>query len=170
MVELYFENISDEELDYDFDCVSLAKQVISYALKKFNCKEKAEVSLYIVSEAYIKEVNKENRGIDKVTDVLSFPNLEFDEPGDLSFTEDEASFYEYHDPESNNLILGDIIICKKRMEEQAISYEHGNKREFAFLVIHSILHLLGFDHIEEDDRVLMEDKQKEILDELDIKR
>lgn len=170
MIELFYENLSEENIEYDFEPDKLASVVINETLSYFRYDEFVDVSLYLVTEDYIREINNETRGIDKVTDVLSFPNIDFITPGDFGIIDKDESFYEYFDPDTKHLILGDIVICKKRMEEQAKEYGHGIKREFAFLVTHSILHLLGFDHIEENDRILMEEKQRIILDKLNITR
>ena len=111
---------------------------------------------------------KEYRKIDRETDVLSFPNLDFDEPGDFEISEDREA--DYFDPDTGELILGDIIISVDRVKEQAESYGHSQKREFAFLVAHSMLHLCGYDHMEEEEREQMEARQREILNGLSILR
>ena len=98
---------------------------------------------------------------DRETDVLSFPNLDFDEPGDFEISEDREA--DYFDPDTGELILGDIIISVDRVKEQAESYGHSQKREFAFLVAHSMLHLCGYDHMEEA-------KQEQVLASLGITR
>ena len=99
---------------------------------------------------------------------MSFPNLDFDEPGDFEISEDREA--DYFDPDTGELILGDIIISVDRVKEQAESYGHSQKREFAFLVAHSMLHLCGYDHMEEDERAEMEEKQREIMKKLQILR
>lgn len=112
-------------------------------------------------------MNREFRQIDAPTDVLSFPMLEYQTPGDFSgFEEEEDSF----DPESGELLLGDIVISKDKVLRQAEEYGHSPKREFAFLIAHSMLHLFGYDHMEEDERLVMEQKQREILERVGILR
>lgn len=166
-INLYFEDNVDT--DFDFDESAVATSVIEEALHIHGFDDKATVSLYIVSDEEIKEINRDNRNIDKVTDVLSFPNLDFENEGDFSFLDDSNTSM-YYDPETEELILGDIVICYNRVLQQAKDYGHSIKREFAFLVAHSILHLLGYDHMEEDERIRMEDKQRAILESLNITR
>lgn len=166
-LKLYYENDTDDI--FDFDIENISSMVILKTLEEHNIEENVSVSLMIVDEDTIKSINAENRDIDKVTDVLSFPNIEFENEGDLSIL-DSSDKFDYYDPEDGRLILGDIIICSKKVKEQADSYGHSEKREFAFLVAHSILHLLGYDHIDDDERELMEEKQRNILDSLKITR
>ena len=100
--------------------------------------------------------------------MLSFPNLDFDRPGDFEISEDREA--DYFDPDTGELILGDIIISVDRVKEQAESYGHSRKREFAFLVAHSMLHLCGYDHMEEGEAKVMEAKQEQVLSSLGITR
>ena len=109
-----------------------------------------------------------HRGIDSVTDVLSFPMLSYEKAGDFSFLseENECDF----NPDTGEVILGDIIISVDKVKEQAGEYGHSESREFAFLITHSMLHLFGYDHIEEEDDKIMEPLQEKILNELNIYR
>jgi len=109
----------------------------------------------------IHEINLSERGIDKPTDVLSFPMLDFDEPGNLSYVEKYPQ--DYFNPETHELLLGDIVISLEKVKSQAEEYGHSDKRELAFLVAHSCLHLFGYDHMEEEERIEMERMQNEIL-------
>ncbi|MCR5148712.1 MAG: rRNA maturation RNase YbeY, partial [Eubacterium sp.] len=109
----------------------------------------------------IRIINKENRDIDKPTDVLSFPMLDYNEPADFSLAEDNT--YDYFDAETGNLLLGDIVISLDKVYSQAEEYGHSPKREIAFLTAHSMLHLFGYDHMEEEERKVMEELQEEIL-------
>jgi probable rRNA maturation factor len=118
--------------------------------------------------ARIREQNRECRGIDRETDVLSFPNLDFEREGEFLIDEDNEA--DCFDPDSGELILGDIMISVDRVKEQAESYGHSTKREFAFLVAHSMLHLCGYDHMEEGEAAVMEKKQEDILTGLGITR
>ena len=102
-----------------------------------------------------------------MTDVLTFPMLDFDTPGDFSFLEEEEDAFH---PDTGELILGDIMIAVGRMREQAETYGHGEVREYAFLIAHSMLHLMGYDHMEPNEAAVMEKKQEEILEELGILR
>lgn len=126
------------------------KSIASLALKMEGLEDHYEVGLTYVSKDEIKDLNREYRNIDKVTDVLSFPLIE-------DFSSDET-------------LLGDVVISYEVAEEQAKEYGHSLEREIMFLFAHSILHLLGYDHIEDEDRVIMEERQREILDELKITR
>lgn len=126
------------------------KKIASLALKKEGFNDDYEVGLTYVSKEEIQDLNREYRDIDKVTDVLSFPLIE-------DFSSDET-------------LLGDVVISYDVAVEQAKEYGHSLEREIMFLFTHSILHLLGYDHIEDDDRVIMEQRQRDILDELNITR
>lgn len=112
-------------------------------------------------------MNAEFREIDRATDVLSFPMVDYEEPGEFEFLE-EAD--EYFHPETGELMLGDIVISKEKVLSQSEEYGHSPRREYAFLIAHSMLHLMGYDHMEEEERLCMEAKQRDILDRLNILR
>ena len=116
----------------------------------------------------IHAINKEYRQIDRPTDVLSFPMLSYETPGDFSFLSDENE--DDFNPDTGEVMLGDIIISVDKVKEQALEYGHSEKREFAFLITHSMLHLFGYDHIDPKDAAIMEPKQKQILEEMHIVR
>jgi len=118
--------------------------------------ENSEVSVTLTNNAYIHTLNKEYRGIDRPTDVLSFALNESDEPKMID------------GPEIN--ILGDLIISVERAEEQAEDYGHSLRREVAFLTVHGMLHLLGYDHMEDNEREEMEAEQRFVMDKLGISR
>lgn len=160
------------EKEYDinlgFSIDEVAHKVINYAFSKFEIPYEYSVSLFTVSNEDISEINREHRNIDKATDVLSFPAIEFDEEGILP---DVESYKEvYFDPENNSLYMGDIIVSLDKVIEQASEYGHSTYREFSFLLIHSCLHLMGFDHMNSEEEKRMFDLQNEILDELEISR
>ncbi len=149
------------DIDWDFDYLILYERVADTVLDAEGCPYEVSVSLLITDDTNIRQINKENRDIDKATDVLSFPMIEFAWPADFSeVMESELSF----DPYSGELLLGDIVLSKDRIEAQAKEYGHDIQREYAFLIVHSMLHLCGYDHIEEADRELMEERQKEIME------
>ncbi len=150
-----------------FDTEETARTVIEEALVYEGCPYEAEVNLLLTTDAEIHAMNKEFRQIDAPTDVLSFPLLEYDVPGDFSGFEEEDDAF---DPESGELVLGDIVISKDRVLEQAVAYGHSPRREYAFLIAHSMLHLFGYDHMEDAERLLMEQKQREILEHVGILR
>ena len=151
----------------DFDTEEIAALVIDAALELADCPYEAEINLLLTENAQIHEMNLEQRGLDRPTDVLSFPMLEYETPGDFSHFESEEDCF---DPETGELLLGDIVISKEKVIAQAEEYGHSVKREYAFLIAHSVLHLSGYDHMEEEERIEMETLQREILNELNILR
>lgn len=162
---LYFEE--EGELKLPLECKKLAWQVAEAALSHIGCPYEAEVNLLLTMNEEIRAINREFRNIDRETDVLSFPMVDYENPGDFAFLEEEDSYF---DPETGELLLGDIVISKEKVLAQASEYGHTPRREFAFLIAHSILHLSGYDHIEEQDRLTMEQLQREILERLNILR
>ena len=162
---LYYEE--EGELKLSLPCEELARTVIEAALDDVGSPYEAEVNLLLTMNEQIHEMNLEFRGIDRATDVLSFPMTEFPSPADYAYLDtDDSSF----DPETGELMLGNIVISKERAKEQAEEYGHSVEREFAFLIAHSMLHLLGYDHMEDEERQVMEQKQREIMERLDILR
>lgn len=149
------------------DCRSLALTVIEASLDHAGCPYEAEVNLLLTMNEDIRRINKEFRDIDKETDVLSFPMADFETAGEFDFLEEA---YDCFHPETGELLLGDIVISKERVLSQAGEYGHSVRREYSFLIAHSMLHLMGYDHMEEEDRFLMEQMQREILDRLKILR
>lgn len=158
----------ETEVSFDFDYRALADTVIAAACDAEECPYEAEVNLTLVDNARIRTVNREYRQIDRPTDVLSFPMQTYAVPSDFSHAEDcvEDNF----NPDTGELLLGDIILSVEKVREQAKEYGHSEKREFAFLIVHSMLHLFGYDHETEQERGAMEDRQREILDQLGITR
>ena len=163
---LYMED--ETESRFSFSAEETAKLVCEAVLEAEDCPYEAQVNLVLTDDAGIKEINKEARGIDRATDVLSFPNVEFVKEGVFDIQEDREA--DCFDPDTGELILGDIMISVDKVREQAESYGHSEKREFAFLVAHSMLHLCGYDHMEEDEAREMERRQEEILTGLNITR
>ncbi len=159
---------NETDLLFDFSVEDTVRAVCEAVLEQEGCPYEVQVNLVITDSEGIWELNKEYRGIDRETDVLSFPNLEFSQEG--VFDVDENLEADYFDPETGELILGDIMICAERVFAQAESYGHSVRREFAFLVAHSMLHLCGYDHMEETQGKVMERKQEEILEGLGITR
>ncbi len=155
------------EVKLPIACEELAKAVIEAALDYADCPYEAEVNLLLTTDEEIHQMNKEHRGIDRPTDVLSFPMIEYEEAGQFDFLEDQ---YDCFHPETGELLLGDIVISKDRVIAQAKEYGHEIKREYAFLIAHSMLHLFGYDHMEEEERKTMERMQNEILNALNIVR
>ena len=165
---LIYEN--ETEYEPDFDLNKTATEVASHILEKEKCPFDCEVNLTITDNEGIHDVNKEFREVDAPTDVLSFPVLEFDNPADFSTFEKNPDSVLDYDYDTDKVMLGDILISKDRVISQAEEYGHSEKREFAFLVAHSMLHLLGYDHMTDEDAKVMEEKQKKYLEELGIVR
>lgn len=156
------------EVLFDFDYKELAQSVIDFCLEHEKFEYAVEVNLTLTNNEGIHIINKEYRQIDRPTDVLSFPLLSYDKPGDFSFLEDENE--DNFNPDTGEVMLGDIIISVEKVFEQANEYGHSPKREFAFLITHSMLHLFGYDHMEPDEAAVMEAKQRAILEGLNILR
>lgn len=159
---------TDIELNLDFDYKQAFQDTINACLDYVDCPYETEVNLLITDNDTIHELNKENRGIDRATDVLSFPMIDYAEPADFNFTEEEE--IALCNPETGELLLGDIVISMDTAVAQAEEYGHSLKRELCFLVAHSMLHLFGYDHMEDEERLRMEDMQKEILNSIGITR
>lgn len=158
------------EFETDFDKDAIAGEVIDYILKKENCPWEVEVDILITDSDEVQDYNREYRDIDKTTDVLSFPNIDWEAPADYSSVDEQEFNASSFNPETDLPILGEICLNKDRIISQADEYGHSIKREYAFLIAHSMLHLLGYDHMEEDEASVMEDKQKEYLSQLGINR
>lgn len=156
------------EVDFTFDYKQIAEKVVNYCIEREKFPYEAEVNLTLTDNEGIHIINKEYREIDRPTDVLSFPMLSYDAPGDFSFLmeENENDF----NPDTGEAMLGDIIISVDKVKEQAREYGHSELREFAFLITHSMLHLFGYDHMEPEEAEVMERIQREILEELQITR
>lgn len=161
-----FENESKRELGIEL--YEIAEEVISCALDYMDCPYEASVSLLITDNEEIRRINLEQRDIDSATDVLSFPMTQYEISGDFGFLEEEG--VDCFDPESGELMLGDIVISADKVAEQAEKYGHSVKREYAFLITHSILHLIGYDHMTPEDAARMEALQEEILTKMNITR
>lgn len=156
------------KLCFDFDWKEVFETVAEAVLEQEGCPYESQISLMITDNEGIREFNRDNRGIDKETDVLSFPNIDFVQPSDFELVEEDEA--DYFDPETGELILGDIIISAEKVKQQAAEYGHSEKREYAFLVAHSMYHLCGYDHMEEEEEAVMNEKQELLLQYLEITR
>ena len=151
----------DAEIKLHIPYKKIIESTIIAALDYEKCPYEAEVSVTITDNNGIQQINNEFRNIDKPTDVLSFPFNEFKVPGNFDFLETAVDAF---NPETGELLLGDIVLSAEKIIAQAEEYGHTRKRELAFLVVHSVLHLCGYDHMEEDERINMEAEQKTILE------
>ncbi|MDT3995545.1 rRNA maturation RNase YbeY [Mammaliicoccus sp. H-M34] len=145
----------DEQQVIDEDTKNQIESLLTFAAKKENITQEAELSISFVDEEEIQAINRDYRDKDKVTDVISF-----------SLEEDEPEIEGLDIPR----VLGDIIICLEVAKEQADSYNHSLSRELGFLALHGFLHLLGYDHMTEVDEKEMFSRQDEILDEFGLTR
>lgn len=156
MLKVYYSNEQDK-YNCDISVRNLVRRAIIAALKHENFNYDAEVSVVFTDNEGIHELNREYRNIDRPTDVLSFPLIDF-RNGEEPIPGESAE-------------LGDIVLSLERADEQAKEFGHSLKREISFLTVHSVLHLLGYDHeISEDEEKLMFNKQDEIMEILKISR
>lgn len=149
-------NNEQDKLTPPEDIEQLIEKCTAAALVEEDIEDDAEVSVTLVDNARIREMNAEFREIDRETDVLSFP------------LGDENGFEV--DPDTDAILLGDIVISLERANAQAEEYGHSFKREVAFLITHSLFHLLGYDHMTEDEEKEMFAKQEKVLQKLGITR
>lgn len=155
------------EVDEQFE--KFIEEVISFTLKEEKVDFTSEVSVILVDNASIRELNREYRNIDKATDVLSFPILDFP-PGKVyrdiyNGSELDQSYFD-----GDDLVIGDMAISLEKAQEQSVEYGHSFKRETAYLIVHSVLHLLGYDHMNDNEKELMREREEKILGKLGIQR
>lgn len=137
------------------------KKVIDQCFKEENMENsKLYISITLTNPEHIHEINKQYRNVDRATDVLSFPMFEKEEIDNKIKNND----FEHED------VLGDIVISIEKVEEQAKEYGHSFEREFAYMLVHGFYHLMGYDHIQEEDKVIMRAKEEKVLDKLGIRR
>ena len=162
---IHIEYETDKQFGFDYE--SIINTVINAAMDYEECPYESEVEVTITDNNRIHEVNKEFRDIDRPTDVLSFPMVEYEAPGDFSILEESDEWFH---PETGELLLGDIMISVEKVKEQAAAYGHSEERELGFLVAHSMLHLFGYDHMEDEERKVMEERQEAILQTIGLVR
>ena len=150
-LKIYFENLSPEKITYKLKM--LVRRAILATLEYEDVEADLEVSVTFTNNEGIRELNREYRNIDRATDVLSFPQINYDEGEDISDGE----------------MLGDIVISLERAREQAEEFGHSFERECAFLCAHSTLHLLGYDHeLSDEDDADMRRRQREIMEKMGL--
>lgn len=145
------------------DYESVICSVIDQTLAFFKCPYKCEIYVLLTDNAEIQKINHDQRNIDAPTDVLSFPMIDFYTPGDFQVAEEHSC--DDFNADTGELMLGDIVLSVDRIYEQAKNYNHSKTRELAFLVVHSMLHLFGYDHVNDKERLQMESLQEQILKE-----
>lgn len=156
MYEIVYKDIQEDK-KYE----TIIKKVLEQCFKEENIQDsKLYITITLTTPQYIQEINKEYRNIDKDTDVLSFPMFEKDEL-ELKIKNKE---YIHED------VLGDIIISVQKVKEQAEEYGHSFERELSYMIAHGFYHLMGYDHIEEEDKKIMRPKEEKVLNDLKINR
>ncbi|MCM1467861.1 MAG: rRNA maturation RNase YbeY [Alistipes sp.] len=163
---IHFDYETDVRPDADFEGTVTA--VINEAMDYEKCPYEAEISVLLTDNEGICRINRDCRGVDAPTDVLSFPMVEYEKPADFAFLEERGA--DFFHPDTGELLLGDIVLSVDKIKEQAYNYGHDEKRELAFLTAHSMLHLFGYDHMSEAEAEVMEKKQSAILNNLNIRR
>lgn len=165
---IYIDNRQNKyEITENFE--QILKDTIEFTLNEELVDRICEISLVFVDNDEIKQINNETRGIDKATDVLSFPMLDY--KNGMVYKElysGKELNREYFD--GDELILGDIVLSLERADEQRVEFNHSFDRECSYLVVHSILHLLGYDHMREDEKKIMRTREEEILSKLNMTR
>ena len=165
-IQLFLEN--ETNVSFDFSIEKVAQSVIEKVLEVEQCPYDVEVNILLTDNEGIREYNRQMRDIDSSTDVLSFPNLDFVKPS--AFQIEDGTEADYINPETGYIIFGDIILSVDKIISQAGEYGHSQKREYAFLIAHSMYHLCGYDHMTEEESDLMESRQEHILSLLQITR
>ncbi len=158
-MSVYFENEVDDRLPENYQAI--VEDIVQASLDYLECPYECEVNVLFTDNEGIQVINNDYRNINSPTDVLSFPMIEYDIPGDFSGLEDNPA--EYFNQDTGELVLGDIILNIDRIRTQAEEYGHTRRREVAFLTAHSMLHLAGYDHVDDLERQNMEIIQEKIL-------
>ena len=155
----------ETDIELGIPCQELLDRCLEAVMDEEGCPFEAQVEVVITDNASIHEVNKEFRGVDAPTDVLSFPMIEYEEPSEFDWLEE---YDEYFHPDTGELMLGDMMISVPRCEEQGEEFGHGYDRELMYLTVHSVLHLLGYDHVDEGPmKRQMREREKEIMGDKD---
>lgn len=147
-------NNLQDEVPVDLDLESLVEKAAQFILAMEGCRDETEVSILLTDDHYIRELNRDYRGQDRTTDVLSFAQNEGDPMPD--FGEEE--------------LLGDVVISLQTAVRQGEELGHGFHREVTYLTVHGVLHLLGYDHQDDQNRAVMREKEEVVLDHLGIRR
>lgn len=151
-----------EDIYLSPDFIDRISDVVEMVLEHEQVNVEYEVNILFVNNSYIKDINFNHRGIDKETDCLSFPMINYQEG---KFYKDQYLNYEFKDYEldEGKVILGDILISTEKAKSQSLEFGHGFDREIIYLIIHSLLHLLGYDHMKSEDKKIMRFREKQII-------
>ena len=165
---LYTEN-RQEKLEVTEEFIGKISKICDFALNEEGMVIPYQISLLFVDDEEIRDINLETRNIDRATDVLSFPMLDY-EKGKVY--KDIYTNFEFDETfkDGEEVVLGDMVLSLERALEQSKEYNHSYEREVCYLVVHSILHLLGYDHMEEEEKIIMREREEEILNKLNIRR
>ena len=149
------------DLEENKEYEEIIKKVVEQCFKEEKIENsKLYISVTLTNPEHIHEINKQYRNVDRETDVLSFPMFEKSEIDEKIKKQD----FEHED------VLGDIVISIEKVKEQAKEYGHSFEREFAYMIVHGFYHLMGYDHIKEEDKIIMRPKEEKVLDKLGITR
>ncbi|KYH28582.1 MULTISPECIES: rRNA maturation RNase YbeY [Clostridium] len=165
---IYIDNRQDK-LKIDDNILKNVNDIIEYALKEEGVNIDTEISVIFIDNDEIRNINKDQRNIDRVTDVLSFPMLNYPK-GKVYKDVYKNNNFSPADLNEGRLVLGDIVLSLERAKEQSEEYGHSLLREVCYLTIHSVLHLLGYDHMEEEERSIMRQREEKILEKFNITR
>ncbi|MCY6484248.1 rRNA maturation RNase YbeY [Clostridium aestuarii] len=165
---IYIDN-RQNKIEVTEKLIKNVERIIGYALKEEGVNIDSEVSVIFIDNEQIKEINKEQRNIDSITDVLSFPMLEYEDGSVYKEVYIDYKFCEA-DLDEGKLVLGDIVLSLERAKQQNQEFGHSFLREVCYLTVHSVLHLLGYDHMLEEDKDRMRKREEEILNEFNITR
>lgn len=165
---IFMDNRQDK-IEVTEELKNTIESVIGHSLKEEKVEVSCEVSIIFIDNEEIRDINRENRNIDRVTDVLSFPMLNY--PKGKVFKETYSNYeFESSDLDDGNLVLGDIALSLEKAKEQSLEFGHSFLREAAYLTVHSVLHLLGYDHMEEEEKEIMRKREEEILNKFSLTR
>lgn len=165
---LYTDN-RQNKMEVTDELINIINEVCEQSLKEEEMNVPYQISLLFVDNEEIREINRDTRGIDKATDVLSFPMLDYPQNKVFKEVYKDTKFNEIY-LDGDELVLGDMVLSLERAKEQSIEYNHSFNREVCYLVVHSILHLLGYDHMEDEEKKVMRKREEEILGKLNITR
>lgn len=166
---MIFVDNRQEKINISEVTIKQLENTILFALKEEEVNVPCEVSLLFVDNEEIKEINNETRGIDRATDVLSFPMLDYPEGKVFKEVYKNRKFDETF-LDGEDLVIGDIVLSLEKALEQSKEFNHSFEREACYLVVHSVLHLLGYDHMEDEEKKVMREREEEILNKLKITR